>query len=490
MNVLPKQGVPDLDKKIEGLKRLLDVGNRIELIEAVLSRLKPKDDNKDSELEDHFEDLVGKTQKALSSWKSSLPAINSERGRDEFWQELPAQIGAPNTSPHYLVHASFEEFAREIPSRHQRAKFLNVREDNLALLNPSPRSARRFNPWNENDQTIRANSKIKDARPKDALETFRLDQSLLWRDQLSALQWGLCTADGSYQTFRHCAAALEKALASPFVQEFWGEASQSRVVMLGGAGAPSKDLIILRMLAEAYDRFTTLNRMEYIVLDISLEMLNSTHRDLVGEASKGYGWVEKTVPHYVHGDMLDLQGVEHLFRNEDRGAIYLLTGGTIGNVDEREFLISTAAVAKPGEILLIGASAINSSELLDTSLTRAKETYKSDRIRRLFAQPVGALLTAIESEQSLLEVMATAQIDVVEGTIRGASAVEKSRSVEYSVQVRGVENRVIVVNHTMYDIEAFGNFAKPFGWQLIDHVHVEANPHFQYLVLKKRTSPH
>jgi hypothetical protein len=138
-------------------------------------------------------------------------------------------------------------------------------------------------------------------------------------------------------------------------------------------------------------------RLNYVLLDTSVNMIVSTLRDL---DRFGHGaYVDFADPIPLSGDFMDLATVEqHVsehglqIREGNRRVAYFFPGGTISNIEEDDFIASVGKVAQPRDVLIIGVEFTPEDADFESYRAHLKKKYNNDALRDFFIPIVRSIL--------------------------------------------------------------------------------------------------
>jgi hypothetical protein len=294
------------------------------------------------------------------------------------------------------------------------------------------------------------------------------DAAVTWRDLVNS---------AGYPTYDQCQTGLNRlAESSEFAAEITSH--PPAVLMLGGGGAPTKDLTLMRAIC------THLKDDEpepsYYIVDISPYMLVDTITWLNMHTPPDCERVRVTP---VWADMMALgSGVcREIFGGETR-KLFVIAGGTIGNVSERAFFESVNRVAHTNDLMVVSAETFDEGDLSETK-TILRQKYDHADMQRFISPAVRILLDEERRPEAVLSALKRTIIEVVEGG-HGGSDVPGSISVVLSWEAK--VGRVILLSSTRYLETPFTTFASQHGWILISTTRSPLNPRFLQFFFRRR----
>lgn len=415
-------------------------------------------------------------ESVLSSWNSWAHSDPDGPVGRHFFSRVAEKIGFRcRVSVHDIVRSTLAEFLDllELEKRTQvvadsRFRPFADRSGSIAREHNLAKTGQRiFNyvvDTHAHEQTIR-----------DGLRQGRIDQKYHYQSQETALRWSDVINAEDNSSFDDCKAALR------LVFKNWPASisllSISAVVSLGGGGAVSKDKVVLNALMEARDGDGS--KLRYCILDISSHMINSTMPALASHLVKK-GWHARVDTDPVVGDILSLSDYGMHFQSGRGRRLFLLTGGTLGNLNEEAVFTSLGASSSPGDLLLLGADTFKKARVEDEKC-RLREKYSSPKMKAFFMPAFQAALCVMNMPFDPTRQADAMQVDVAEGRAGGHSSLEGSLSPHLWFE-RSDGQPVVLVSSTRYDLKSLVAFAEQFGWKLAKKLASPSNTsYFQFL---------
>jgi len=298
----------------------------------------------------------------------------------------------------------------------------------------------------------------------DGLKSKNIDQSFYYQYPESAARWFSITNNGQYDGFDKCKASLLFLTCNPKWKQFIQSSDFEGVVMLGGGGSPSKDVILLKSLVNnlkaSSDQRTPIR---HSLLDTSYYMLVASQQVIEYEIQSWSGRKNIEVRSIV-ADMMALDRHGELLRGDGKVA-WFITGGTIGNVDEALFFESVASQAKDGDWLVVGAHMVDDR---DGFLEGLEEEYRQDEVQQLVKMPLKGVLAELDFQdpaRMALEV----QIRALPEEMNNHSEVPGSVSVEATIELDGV-GEILLFKSSRYREEERARLAAKYNWKHLTSV--------------------
>jgi hypothetical protein len=453
-------GIRDLAYKVLALKSMFGQSRMTdtELIEKIM-------DEKATSRVAHIVD-------SLRKWKRGTKPI---RGLgDVFLKALVKFLGQRgcDATLDWIIDSTDAEFYRGFPDS-LRAKLPPPLPQN-GRKSVEPR--RRQNPFHATWR--RADRAAESARI--GIERGKIDQKLYYLSQDSVESWSQIISTGSYRQYDECRVALEDVVKQKFWADFLAAGPPAGAVMLG-AGGSAKDLIVIQSLIQARQPD---DPIWYVFIDTSPFMIDSSITALSRELSERR-LNQEVIWESMRHDFTDLDSIkDHLLSvwPRDRNFVWLLPGGTIGNIDEHKFLESVASCAKPGDLLIIGAETVEAE--LDAGTTKAlEEKYRGPEIRRFVAMPLRAAWNDLKMQGSVDTAPYNVRVVAGQGG-RGNrhSAIPAAVTVEISIDADG--RKITLLTSTRYQESKFVEYAALFGFMHLGTVESRMNSAYKQLAFR------
>lgn len=308
----------------------------------------------------------------------------------------------------------------------------------------------------------------------------RIDHKLYYMSPDSVEIWTAVIDAGQYRQYDECKAAYVDLVNTALWREFFLCASSDGLVMLGG-GAPPKDLIAIRSVLDlAPDK-----RLNYALVDFSPFMLESTFHivdaTLLREQRRS-----RVRMYLVKWDFLDMSGVADKLRRRGQNVAWLLPGGTIGNLDERDVFAAVANVATPGDLFVIGADTLSPDDASPVK-NSVKEKYEIPEIKRFVESPIRAAWHDLGLDGSIEATLNLVQVRLVEGDDNRHSAVPAATTVEVFLVIAG--RKVTLLTSSRYSDKHFIAFAEQYGFSLSATIPSPLNPRYKQFVFRLSDAP-
>ena len=319
------------------------------------------------------------------------------------------------------------------------------------------------------------------------ISSQRIDQRMFYMHPSSADAWrNLVGPQGDYDKFDRCRGTLKKLInKAEFSHEFLRNPMINNVVILGGGGAPEKDIDLMRRTVEL-GNYTTDYKLTYKSLDISYWMLRETHKAYMDKGTYTRHPKNCVHPMYIIGDFMTLYKHKDIIRylddNEEKHkkarTLFAITGGTFGNVNEEEFFTSLNTVASKGDCLIISVSCIKEhdddatedhlkdevgEDLIDTETHGEQYKYEaSPHVKELVKIAMLDYLARTDAEDDINDVLNYSQLPArqredAEDVVSGASIIQ------LVTNIRG--RQIVVHEHTNYSLDGLILFAAERRWK-------------------------
>ena len=288
---------------------------------------------------------------------------------------------------------------------------------------------------------------------EDGVAKGELSQAHYYQSLDCANAWVRLTGAGSYSSFLHCKDGLERLIEHPKWITLLQQSSFRTVIMLGGGGAVAKDKILLEHFTESLDSIFT-----YLLVDLSDPLLRSSIVALIG-----WRYLEDRVHDFHIGTMqhniLELDNAEdhRLGLDDDLNAIWFLTAGTIGNLDEKLFRGSIIAKARSGDLLVIGAHTYDPDQPEEETQASIEGSYDSDEMNSFFYTPVAEVLKALKiNKLSPAKVVKTLRPHIAEDGQQQISKIRRTRTARWVFNHK--EHSVGLLKSSRYHPDEFRQF--------------------------------
>ncbi|MEM8946955.1 MAG: L-histidine N(alpha)-methyltransferase, partial [Planctomycetota bacterium] len=287
--------------------------------------------------------------------------------------------------------------------------------------------------------------------PSDIAEHGAIDYKHMYMDPVAIRKWQAVLEDPTYAVYARCKNVLSRLCRG----EYWNELVNRphvRIVELG-VGAGTKDNVIMRSAVEKADK------VELVLLDASVAMLEQTADSLDENV------LANADIHYVRGDFYrlteSLRGIIYNPAdpsNKPDQTIYLLLGGTFGNLRERQFIHGLNKVMEVGDLAIIAAECTDNPDDLSEDLSAM---YGGTTVRELAALSARLL----EPELSLSTIAEAIEIGEVTG--EGVSEVPHAKTVELSWYSGRFETKVQLVKISRYNESELRDFFESQGFSIL-----------------------
>jgi len=430
---LKEAGIPDLKQKLLISRRLLNARSLSSFVEQVISPQK-----------DDSENLVTNTIENLR--KGSKP---TKPESIKFWDRLAYGLNCPDgVKGVMLVEADLDEFIGHLPEDHRALAMGFVYKGGKA--NTGSDSTER---QKSGDTRARGAAGVRQMRPLDLTDgravwlrttgmvqtiatgfrARKIDQKQYYLDPDSATAWSTLVNTRDYPTYHQCENSLQALLATEQWHGVLDRSQPATALILAGGGAPTKDLLLLRsLLSKAYTEY-----LHYYLFDISFWMTKDS-LEWIHKHSHNIDGFERVDLSGVYGDVLDMNEDFKTGLHRDGRVVFVITGGTIGNLSEAAFFRSLDRGADEGDILFIGAETTN-GKLSEAEAKALRDKYDNPALRRFIRPVVKAVLGAAHSHEDEDNALSRIHVDLQPGIEVNASDVKESTSVIVTLDVDGRE---------------------------------------------------
>lgn len=310
---------------------------------------------------------------------------------------------------------------------------------------------------------------------KYPLQRGRIDQKFHYLTPHAATYWKDVVNSGAYHQYDECRNALNKFCNSEHWNSFFSDKENANCVMLG-CGAWSKDYLLIDNMIRHVNAETIIN---YSMVDFSTFMLKASLHQ-VNAAMDNHGISHRVQLHPVEQDFLDLQDRVSILRKPDIPAIWLITGGTIGNINEKRFFDSLSRVMMSGDWLVVGAETFTQPVTVELKRELLKK-YDTPEIRRFVESPLYTIwLESRRDAAELSRVLKAIKVEVVDAVEHEHSSVRGSISVEVSVPIDG--RKVILLSSNRYLEQELVEFAVYRGFNNIASIESPFNVKYKLFV--------
>ncbi|CAG0956931.1 hypothetical protein PHYC_00517 [Phycisphaerales bacterium] len=274
----------------------------------------------------------------------------------------------------------------------------------------------------------------------------------------------IITAD-RYPTYSVC----KRGLTALFAQDAWKAAIAASHVthafMLGGGGSPAKDYELLLSLLS--NPATKDDPIRMLLVDINPYMIAQSQdglglfiRDL---PDRGRLWIQA-----LEDDLLQLDHPDPVRKSlleRPKGAVFVITGNTIGNLSERRFFTALSGIAKKGDLLVVGCGIMDNISV--NELQSEDSSKYTDHTILSFVRPgVEYAIRQNHLRQSLDHALKhSVRAEVRPGTQGGLSDVPGSCSVVLTLKAD--EGDIVLLRSARYPSKNLTAFAARHGWEPI-----------------------
>ncbi|TAN20713.1 MAG: hypothetical protein EPN33_14385 [Acidobacteria bacterium] len=395
---------------------------------------------------------------------------------EEFWDALPQALRLHESiTGTRLVECSADEFAAlfeeptqnqaavEAISRVRRAQRIGLQAVSTATRNTTTSPLFGFD--------IHVGNQLPIQTLEDGLRAGKIDQAHHYLDPGSARSWTSLILASHYENYERCQLSLEKMLSDTRFLEAVATSRPTAAVLLAGGGAPTKDKAILsRLLSQPHLENSTLN---YFILDISFYMLESTMTWLRGYISQTKLFRNATLRAF-RTNVLELGQGERDEFHRTGAALFIMTGGTIGNLPEALAMASLNRAAQRGDLFLVGIDTIDGQA---TGIEIAN-AYRTPELDALLRPAVQAALNLAESTEPVDTALMRKTF-----TLTQESEVPDTNCVAATLEISG--KRLTLFTSARYLEPRFKAFVESKGWEWLSTIAAGDRPHFKQLLFRR-----
>lgn len=303
---------------------------------------------------------------------------------------------------------------------------------------------------------------------RESIRTRQLDQKLYYMNVDSARAWSDLVIQGSYKIYDYCRDSIRSLVNSEEWKDLQNRNDYGMVIMLGGGGSTSKDVEIINSFIDLHE--TVEKTLKYILVDISSHMLSvSVSRLKKFFRSRRSSKLEISLGAVVL-DILNLDVLKNFFRDGSRRNIWFLTGGTIGNLSERKFFQSLEAVARSGDLLVLGVDTFEMDQI-EEAKEWIHKNYKIEELNEFLATPISILLHATIERGAQSNIVSYhpekhMKVRAVEGRANGYSDLDNTLTAEVRLEVTPGQDEYLLLTSTRYHIDTLAKWCQDRGWEL------------------------
>jgi Histidine-specific methyltransferase, SAM-dependent len=433
------KGIKDWKLKLEALKAIFDVETNVDLVAAVMGDAITTDE---ADTQDRIAD-------SFRTWDKSNPT--GDNGR-LFLAALQARLREKGfaeyiTSRRGLLRSSYSEFCAQMPSS---MAGLPVALPEVQPINPETTSrnlgVQLYQLWVPT-QPFAEGTKV-------GLERGKIDHKSHYLTPAAAEVWSDIINGGHYRLYHYCCDSMRSVMTLPVWKDFVRSPNTLGAVMLG-AGAPLKDHILLSSMVSANPS----REMIYQVIDYSSYMLKGSLTNIAKSYSEAMTDGRLSLK-LIEWDFTQLSRIKRVLRPRDGALVWMLPGGTIGNLDEKQFLNSVKSVACPGDLLIIGAG-LRPESVGDTSNTPEAQ-YKSAEVLRLVQMPLRAVWHDLGISGDIHDALKALEFRYLIDEKNEYSKVDKAATLEMSLMAD--DQKIVLMTSTRYAPNELIKFVERYGF--------------------------
>lgn len=167
-------------------------------------------------------------------------------------------------------------------------------------------------------------------------------------------------------------------------------------------------------------------------------------------------------------------------RTGQRPVAWFILGGTIGNVDERSFFRSLREVAKPNDLLIVGAETLSADAAASSSVVGK---YSIPEVKSFLYPAMQAIWHELNMIGSIEDALGRIETRLVPSPQNEYSTVAGAATVELSLPLdRG--RKMVLLTSTRYNADSFYSFARTFKFEHELSVPSDLNPNYKLMVFR------
>ncbi|ESQ89849.1 hypothetical protein ABAC460_11135 [Asticcacaulis sp. AC460] len=437
------EGILDWEQKIEAAYKLTGTRSAASLARAVEAHMERK-------LDSDYGDLINR-------WKKGPPRGD---GHEFFFKGMNRIFGLPADTPNYfLVEEPYISVWAAMPAQNQGVVPLPAQQEFI--------------------HTFHVDLAVNDENFSDWLRNRLVDQRNMYIGRDCVANYHRAANDKGYKNLNMCQVLLGDFVESDPWVELISNNKVGSVVILG-AGSAEKDDIVLSSI----DKITRNERkrlINYAIIDASYDMLFDTYKH-IQEIFQTKDRPANVQIQPFHADFTDLYPLKWKIQPQDGSAtVFMCLGGTIGNINENNFLTSIRACSKEGDYLLLAAEFIDGISPRDIE-TRLKEEYGGDGMKDLALGPIRGELdrqgvSPVKEDRRKKVVVNVGPPERFDDFIEGTIAAK--------LQIAISGTMLTLLESKRYRLEKFKAFFR--GFDFVGAYERNDNPRFKHLLFRRTT---
>ena len=462
------KGVRDWDLKVAVMKVVLNCYT----IGDIVERAYPDD-----------LDLALKTEQKFRTWGETNP---TSKASIDFFNRLAIEMDCvPGTTGMMLIKASITRFVNLLASEAKQdiafeaLEAIGFRDDEVltagvkvagidGVFPAGPRQP----PTNYRNIFVPRKGKLETIHT--GIHRGRVSEKHYYLTPEAAVTWSELVNADRYPTYDQCKLGLKALVGSPEWDALIGRQPVTAAVILCGGGSPTKDMVLINGLLDQPLPETVV--IDYVLLDISPYMLLSS-----------VWWLEEILSTVSGGERINMIPLCEDVRTEfdrsayDRGegrTLFAITGGTIGNLSEREFFRQLPA--HEGDLLIVSADSLPADDPGNVGSLIAK--YNHREMRKFVSPAVHALIRHFDLQETFAKAFERIRVGIAEGELAN-SDVPGSASVTMTATIEATD--VTLLSSTRYVHDELVKFAAGFGWKHVASIPSPSNVNFTQFLFEK-----
>jgi hypothetical protein len=306
----------------------------------------------------------------------------------------------------------------------------------------------------------------------------QIDQKHYYLNQDATEHWLDMIDCVDYPTYNECLRGLEELTTSHLWKEFIGSETNISIAMLGGGGAPQKDITLIKSI-NTYAKNTPL---PYCLIDTSVHMIEHSAHWLNEKSKRNRNLLENIRLRLIKGDIMNMSLTQNFLRPQNNRTCWFLTGQTFGNIEEDIFFKSIYKESETDDLLIIGVECVDET-LPKDELSKLVTQYEKPRIINFVSTTLPSLCSLLNIGKTIDEVRHMVQPRLLEGK-DNISKISNTYSIEFYINVE--DTIVSLIKSTRYEETALIKYAQEYSFEHMGTILSPLNKNYRHIVLSKR----
>lgn len=457
----------DWAEKLRLFKALLDVNSTPALLQRVLGDTTHKS-------------AIGPLQNTLHKMNSHMPTGENQQA---FIRHLADKLPTKNSVGfHALCAMSIIDYVQKLDDSSynnnilkclgiQRQSHPNVEPDNNTMT-------QRCNPIEDDSKThsIRCHNIENAESIVNGVKNAHIDQKHYYMSPNAADMWSALVGSDNYTQYSECKKGLEALMETSLWKEYITARQISEIVMLAGGGAPTKDILFID---EMIDYPHVQDKLTIHLVDTSIYMTEKSRKTIYDNEK----YVKRTKGIDVKILLCDILEMPAEFKHTEfhlsgKNVVYAITGGTIGNLNEKLFFESLSRTAIKDDLLILSADTVNDHDFDAERELLGK--YKNRVVERWLYPVVQEVLNELRIHEPVSDVIRNnVKVDIVKHAERENGGLFHPCSIVISLHITGYSKPIILHSSARYNSDKLSELARGFGWNLVCRIPSPYNQRFQ-----------